>query len=113
MRRTNRPGLSSTFACSNDGSARELARLVDQRVALKIRERRRHLGMTQAQLARVLGVAFQQAYKYEHGLSRISAGRLFYIAAALKTPISYFFETEGEAGEARPPAAGQERADAR
>jgi transcriptional regulator with XRE-family HTH domain len=42
-------------------------------------------------------VAFQQAHKYEHGLSRISAGRLFQIATALGVPIVYFFLKDEEA----------------
>jgi transcriptional regulator with XRE-family HTH domain len=76
-----------------------LAPLIDLRVARRIRERRLCLGMTQQQLARCIGVAFQQAHKYERGLSRISAGRLYDIAAALQAPIEYFFS-----GEEIPPA---------
>ena len=54
----------------------EFARMIDRRVARRIRERRLYVGMTQYQLARILGVAFQQAHKYERGISRVSAGRL-------------------------------------
>ena len=64
---------------------------IDRRVASRIRERRLEVGMTQQQLAELIGVAFQQAHKYERGISRITAGRLYYIAAALQTPVSYFF----------------------
>lgn len=113
MSRPRPPGPSRRSASSSEHAARDLARAIDRRVALRIRERRRHLGMTQLQLARRLGVAFQQAHKYEHGLSRITAGRLFFIAAALGAPISYFFEAEAEPGEPPPPAGGRERADAR
>ncbi len=81
----------------------ELARTIDLRVARRIRERRLRIGMTQQTLARIIGVAFQQAHKYEHGLSRVSAGRLFHIAAALEAPITYFFaaEEDGEANAVR------------
>jgi transcriptional regulator with XRE-family HTH domain len=72
----------------------ELARRIDLRVARRIRERRRVIGMTQQKLAQLIGVAFQQAHKYERGLSRISAGRLYHIAAALQAPITYFFADE-------------------
>jgi transcriptional regulator with XRE-family HTH domain len=72
----------------------ELARIIDRRVARRIRERRLRLGMTQLQLARIIGVAFQQTHKYERGVSRISAGRLYTIAAALQAPIEYFFTAE-------------------
>ena len=75
-----------------------LAPLIDLRVARRIRERRLRLGMTQQQLARRIGVAFQQAHKYEHVLSRVSAGRLYDIAAALEAPIEYFFVGEEPAG---------------
>lgn len=69
----------------------DFAKMIDLRVARRIRERRRGVGMTQNQLAQILGVAFQQTHKYERGLSRISAGRLYHIATALETPIEYFF----------------------
>lgn len=76
-----------------------LAPMIDQRVARRIREQRLRIGMTQQQLARRIGVAFQQAHKYEHGLSRISAGRLYDIATALKAPVEYFFgEEAGDRG---------------
>jgi transcriptional regulator with XRE-family HTH domain len=58
--------------------------------------------MTQQRLAQIIGVAFQQAHKYEHGLSRVSAGRLYHIATALEAPITYFFAAE-EDGEADRP----------
>jgi transcriptional regulator with XRE-family HTH domain len=56
------------------------------------------LGMTQEQLAGSLGVTFQQAHKYERGLNRVSAGRLFEIARVLSVPIGYFYEGIGEEG---------------
>jgi transcriptional regulator with XRE-family HTH domain len=67
---------------------------IDLRVARRIRERRLRLGMTQQRLAQLIGVAFQQAHKYEHGISRVTAGRLYFIASALEAPITYFFEDE-------------------
>lgn len=103
----------SQSRAATERSARDLAQLIDRRVAVRIRERRLRLGMTQLQLARCLGVAFQQAHKYERGLSRISAGRLFYIAAALDAPISYFFEPDDEpATQPATPTGGQEAQDA-
>lgn len=77
----------------------EPVRSIDLRVAYRIRQRRLRLGMTQQTLAGIIGVAFQQAHKYERGLSRISAGRLYHIAIALKVPIAYFFAA-GDDGEA-------------
>jgi len=70
--------------------------MIDLRVARRIRDRRLRIGMTQQRLAKIIGVAFQQAHKYERGLSRISAGRLFHIAATLEAPIAYFFAADDE-----------------
>jgi transcriptional regulator with XRE-family HTH domain len=78
----------------------ELARRIDLRVARRIRLQRRRVGMTQQKLAEIIGVTFQQAHKYERGLSRISAGRLYHIASALRAPITYFFAPE-QAGDDR------------
>ena len=65
---------------------------VDRYVSLRIRQRRIMLGLTQQQMAELIGVTYQQAHKYETGINRISAGRLYQIARALGVEISYFFE---------------------
>jgi transcriptional regulator with XRE-family HTH domain len=65
---------------------------IDDHVGSRIRERRIMLGLTQQQLAEMIGVTFQQAHKYERGINRVSAGRLFEMARALSAPITYFFE---------------------
>ncbi len=64
----------------------------DRHVGTRIRERRVMLGLSQQQLAQMIGVTYQQAHKYERGLNRISAGRLYEIAQVLGVPISWFFE---------------------
>ena len=64
----------------------------DRHVGTRIRERRTMLGLSQQQLASMIGVTYQQAHKYERGLNRISAGRLFEIAEVLAVPIAWFFE---------------------
>lgn len=68
------------------------ATAADRHVGNRIRERRVMLGLSQQQLAQMIGVTYQQAHKYERGLNRISAGRLFEIAQVLGVPISWFFE---------------------
>jgi len=78
------------------------ANLADRHVGTRIRERRIMLGLSQQQLAVMIGVTYQQAHKYERGLNRISAGRLYDIAQVLNVPISWFFEgmeVEGSTGE--------------
>jgi transcriptional regulator with XRE-family HTH domain len=64
----------------------------DRHVGTRIRERRIMLGLSQQQLAQMIGVTYQQAHKYERGLNRISAGRLYDISQVLNVPISWFFE---------------------
>ena len=65
---------------------------VDRHVGARMRERRILLGLTQEQMARSIGVTYQQAHKYEKGLNRITAGRLYGIAQALGVEVAYFFE---------------------
>jgi transcriptional regulator with XRE-family HTH domain len=74
------------------------AAAIDAHVGARIRERRIMLGLTQAQLAELVGVTYQQAHKYERGINRVSAGRLFEIARVLSVPIGHFFEDIGEEG---------------
>jgi transcriptional regulator with XRE-family HTH domain len=64
---------------------------IDRHVGGRVRERRIMLGLTQQQLADLIGVTYQQAHKYERAINRISAGRLFEIAQVLGVPVSYFF----------------------
>ena len=64
---------------------------VDIHVGGQIRTRRLLLGMNQEELAQRLGLTFQQVQKYESGANRVSASRLWEIAAILKMPIGYFF----------------------
>jgi len=50
------------------------------------------VGMTQQQLAEKVGIKFQQIQKYETGMNRVSASRLWDIAEALEVPVSFFFD---------------------
>lgn len=50
------------------------------------------IGMTQQQLAEKVGIKFQQIQKYETGMNRVSASRLWDIALAMEVPVSFFFE---------------------
>ena len=65
---------------------------VDVHVGKRVRHRRWMVGMTQQQLAGKVGIKFQQIQKYETGMNRISASRLWDIAEALTVPVSFFFE---------------------
>jgi transcriptional regulator with XRE-family HTH domain len=72
---------------------------IDRYVGARIRERRIMLGLTQQQLADLIGVTYQQAHKYERGINRVSAGRLFEVAQVLSVPVSYFFDGLEQYGE--------------
>ncbi len=65
---------------------------VDRVVGQRLRWRRRELRLTQEQLGERLGLTFQQVQKYEKGINRIAAGRLYEISAELGVDISYFFD---------------------
>ncbi|CAA7618552.1 conserved hypothetical protein [Candidatus Terasakiella magnetica] len=64
----------------------------DRYVGTRIRERRIMLGLSQQQMADLIGVTYQQAHKYERGINRISAGRLYEIAQVLGVPVGFFYE---------------------
>jgi transcriptional regulator with XRE-family HTH domain len=74
------------------GGGRALAQDVDKQVAVRLRERRAMLGLTQLQLAAAIGVTYQQAHKYEKGVNRLSAGRLHQVAQVLGVGVEYFFQ---------------------
>jgi transcriptional regulator with XRE-family HTH domain len=65
------------------------------------------VGMTQQQLAEKVGIKFQQIQKYETGMNRISASRLWDISEALSVPVAYFFEGMDGAEAAQAADAGQ------
>jgi transcriptional regulator with XRE-family HTH domain len=65
---------------------------IDRVVGQRIRWRRRECKLTQEKLGEKLGLTFQQVQKYELGVNRVSAGRLYEIAEVLGVPVSYFFE---------------------
>jgi len=70
---------------------------VDVHVGKRIRHRRWMIGTTQQQLAEKVGIKFQQIQKYETGMNRVSASRLWDIARVLGVEVSFFFEGLGEA----------------
>jgi transcriptional regulator with XRE-family HTH domain len=89
--------MAAVLAKSNTKPAprRSRAQDVDRHVGARMRERRVMLGLTQQQMAELIGVTYQQAHKYEKGINRVAAGRLYNIAQALGVDVSYFFEGLG------------------
>jgi transcriptional regulator with XRE-family HTH domain len=77
---------------------------VDVYVGAKVKSRRLVLGLSQEELAKSIGLTFQQVQKYERGTNRISVSRLVDICRTLKAPVDYFFE--GSFSVARPNGKG-------
>ena len=69
---------------------------VDLHVGVRIRMRRKEMGISQERLADALGITFQQVQKHERGANRVSASKLWEIATALKTPVAYFYDGLGD-----------------
>jgi transcriptional regulator with XRE-family HTH domain len=65
---------------------------IDAYIGARMRERRAVLGLSQEALGKKLGVSFQQVQKYESGVNRVSAVRLFKICEALDVSLASMFE---------------------
>jgi transcriptional regulator with XRE-family HTH domain len=75
---------------SAEGSLKPSA--IDAHVGARIRLRRTLMGMSQERLGESLGLTFQQIQKYERGVNRVGASRLYDLARVLDVPISFFFD---------------------
>lgn len=65
---------------------------IDVHVGKRLVLRRKLLNYTQHQVAEAVGVTFQQVQKYEQGVNRISASRLYDLSRVLQVPIAFFFQ---------------------
>lgn len=74
-----------------DRSSRR-ANPIDVHVGGRVRLRRMLLGMSQEKLGEHLGLTFQQVQKYEKGINRIGASRLFDLSQVLSVPVQFFYE---------------------
>ena len=89
---------------------------VDVYVGRRLRLKRTFLGLSQESVGKQIGVTFQQIQKYERGINRMGASRLYDFAKALGVQVAYFFEGFGDyvaddnvaTGAAEPNAAGYE-----
>ena len=90
------PSRNDTAASEKDGRPSP----IDVHVGTRIRLRRTLLGMSQERLGEALGLTFQQVQKYERGVNRVGASRLFDLSRVLDVPISFFFDDlpDGVAG---------------
>ncbi|MEO1282073.1 MAG: helix-turn-helix transcriptional regulator [Pseudomonadota bacterium] len=81
-------------SASNDGENKSARRSnpVDAHVGSRVRLRRMLLGMSQEKLGESLGLTFQQVQKYEKGVNRIGASRLFELSRVLDVPVQFFYD---------------------
>jgi transcriptional regulator with XRE-family HTH domain len=88
----------SSFEFSMPGRHRNA---IDELVGRNIQVLRLQRKMSQTELARGIGVTFQQVQKYEKGANRVGAGRLFNIATIFGVPVGALFDGTDD------PTAGQ------
>lgn len=79
---------------------------IDVHVGSRVKLRRTLLGMSQEKLGEQLGLTFQQIQKYEKGVNRIGASRLFELARVLNVPVQYFYEEAPIGGTPMPASPG-------
>src|SRR3954454_13967642 len=87
---------------AKDSDADRAPNPVDLHVGLRIRLRRRELGVSQEKLADSIGLTFQQVQKYERAANRVSAYKLWEMPRALKTSFAYFCDGLGDPGRNDP-----------
>ena len=95
----NMRGRGTSRGRTADGSPNP----IDVHVGARVKMRRTLLGMSQEKLGEAIGLTFQQVQKYERGLNRIGASRLFDISKVLEVPIGYFFDQMDEQVAERSP----------
>ena len=77
---------------------------MDSHVGSRVRLRRMMMGMSQEKLGEQMGLTFQQIQKYERGINRVSASRLYELARVLGVTVQFFFEEVQLGQEAATPA---------
>lgn len=65
---------------------------IDAHVGKQLASARMKMGLNQSEVARMLGLTFQQIQKYEKGTNRMSASVLWTLSEAMDLPIAYFFD---------------------
>jgi transcriptional regulator with XRE-family HTH domain len=82
-------------------SDERLANSVDEHIGKRVKSRRLQIDLSQEKLADLVGVTFQQIQKYENGVNRVAASRLWEMAKALGVPVSFFYEGLSVSGGVR------------
>ena len=98
------PDGSDYFAYSDEQASRR-PNPIDAHVGGRVRLRRMLLGVSQEKLGEQLGLSFQQIQKYEKGMNRIGASRLYELSRILNVPVQFFYDdvpTQKSGSEALP-----------
>ncbi|MAW81322.1 MAG: transcriptional regulator [Parvularcula sp.] len=88
---------NAATASSEDASKRSGPHPIDVYVGSRVKLRRMILGMSQEMLGKSLGLTFQQIQKYEKGVNRIGASRMFELSQLLEVPVQFFYDGFGGA----------------
>jgi transcriptional regulator with XRE-family HTH domain len=91
MQREN-PNAREAAEPENEERGSRRANPIDVHVGGRVRLRRMLLGMSQEKLGEHLGLTFQQIQKYEKGINRIGASRLFDLSQVLAVPVQFFYD---------------------
>lgn len=86
------PEIEETASKSQNRGSRVAGNPIDRHVGNRLFMRRVEQGFSQERLAEALGISFQQVQKYERGINRISASRLYDICRILQVDLNFFFE---------------------
>ncbi|KAB2850988.1 MAG: helix-turn-helix transcriptional regulator [Hyphomicrobiaceae bacterium] len=77
---------------------------IDVYVGSRLRLRRMMVGMSQEKLGERMSLTFQQIQKYERGINRIGASRLFELAKVLQVPVQFFYDGAPSSKSSETPA---------
>jgi transcriptional regulator with XRE-family HTH domain len=93
MKKQTAPSQNRPFGMARSSTRRKgRPNFADTQIGASIRAHRLIAGMSQSDLAKRLGISFQQVQKYEKGANRVGAGRLPQIAEIFNIPISALFK---------------------
>ncbi|MEL6374842.1 MAG: helix-turn-helix transcriptional regulator [Pseudomonadota bacterium] len=100
----SKPQEAAARAVHDDVKTPRRANPIDTHVGSRVRLQRMLLGMSQEKLGEKLGLTFQQIQKYEKGINRIGASRLFDLSRVLGVSVQFFYEkAPGDAGHVEQP----------
>lgn len=74
------------------GAGTKRPNTMDAHVGSRVRLRRMMMGMSQEKLGEQMGLTFQQIQKYERGINRVSASRLYELGRVLGVTVQFFFD---------------------